>query len=218
VLLLLAHLAGVNVCHNTDVAVLVQSLGAGLSCVFVLCAIAEGSKQDNVYVWVAMHAGEQCAAGSSSAQQQQQHHTPAAVAAATATHLAPCQQRRSHCAQFWRAGLIAAAWHCGRPAAEEMLAAWVVCSSAVQWQLWGGSSSQLTAGARALAIPDATGAFTAPGIAAGATPEQAGTQTRLSCAWATEAAEAVRPDRDIADAIVTVWCVKKVGAAAETVA
>lgn len=66
-----------------------------------------------------------------------------------------------------------------------------------------GWQQQLTAGARALAIPDATGAFTAPGMAAGATPEQAGGQTRLSCAWATEA-WAVRPDRDIADAIVTV--------------
>lgn len=34
-------------------------------------------------------------------------------------HLAPCQQRRSHCAQSWRAGLIAAAWNCGRPAAGD---------------------------------------------------------------------------------------------------
>lgn len=108
----------------------------------------------------------------------------------------------SHCARFWRAELIAAGRHCVQPVQEKLRGEWW-CSSGLGSQKSAMVDSLTGTGARA--IPDAEATFTAAGTGV-ATAEHTGARTRLSCTWATGAV--VRPDTDIADAILKVWYVK----------
>jgi hypothetical protein len=108
----------------------------------------------------------------------------------------------SHCARFWRAELIAAGWHCVQPVQKQLRGEWW-CSSGLGSQKSAMVDSLTGTGARA--IPDAEATLKAAGTGV-ATAEHTGARRRLSCTWATGAA--VRPDRDIADAILEVWYVK----------